>query len=101
MAVVGKTKSGLALQVVLSEDLPAGSILQCALSPVVKLSAGGFVKLTILPTPVRPDQFPKSGVLGQTGDVVIPVFNGQSGMSSKRVEEEKERKILLDREVTL
>lgn len=86
MAVVKRSSSGLALQVVLSEDLPAGSVLQCSLSPVLKLvKANEFVLLTILPVPVSPYRFPKSSVWGQTGEVVVPVssLSGVDAMSRR------------------
>lgn len=107
MAVVKSSGSGRAFQVVLSEDLPAGTILQVAVSPVLKLldgGRGGFVVCSILPSPTRPDRFPKSKVWGQSGETRIPVYGG--GCVSDRfdknvVRKEGVSKSFVDKEVNL
>ena len=65
MAVIKRTGSLNAVQIVLSEDLPAGSILQCPWSLLTTLSTpGDFVVLSLLPIPTSPNRFPKSLVYG-------------------------------------
>lgn len=102
MAVIKRSKSGAAFQVVLSEDLPAGTILQVSYSQAVKLPSGGkFWPLTILPIPARPNQFPKSKVYGQEGETVIPVFNGNGGLDKKSRDDVVETRMFVDKEVDL
>jgi hypothetical protein len=67
MSVIRRTKSGGALQVVLCEELPAGTVLQVPWSLVSSLNGtdtSKFLVCAILPIPANPNQFPKSVVFG-------------------------------------
>jgi len=67
MSVVRRTKSGGALQVVLCEDLPAGTVLQVPWSLLATLNGADtskFLVCSILPISANPNQFPKSSVFG-------------------------------------
>ena len=94
MAVIKKSSSGKAFQVVLSEDLPAGTILQCS-SVVAKLlldsdRAHNFSVLTRLAVGTTPDRFPVSPVWG---DVHTDGSQGVDAMSKKFKAEREQKKI--------
>ena len=91
MAVIKLSQSKKAVQIILSEDLPAGSVLQVSskiydmlLNDSIK---GGFVVLSRLGTPTRPDKFPKSKVWGE--DLSGTVDDGLSSKAKKVYEQAK------------
>lgn len=70
MAVVKLSGSKKAVQFVLSEDVPAGTVFQCS-TVVYELllkgqARGGFVVLSRLANPTSPERFPKSVVWGES-----------------------------------
>lgn len=82
MAVIKLSQSKRAVQIVLSEDCVAGTVFQVSskiyemmLSESIK---GGFVVLSRLGTPTRPDKFPVSPVWGEDLSGVV-----SDGLSSK------------------
>jgi hypothetical protein len=94
MAVIKKSSSGRAFQVVLSEDLPAGSILQCSSKLVeIMLSRDGysnFIVLTRLALGTGPDKFPCSPVWG---DVHSDANVGTDAFSKQFKKEREQRKL--------
>ena len=93
MAVVKLSQSKKAVQIVLSEDCKAGTVFQVS-SKVYEMMLngsirGGFVVLSRLGTPTKPDKFPVSPVWGE--DLSGSVEDGLSS-KAKKVYEKVERK---------
>jgi len=68
MAVIKCTSSGKAFQIVLSEDVPAGTVFQVAVAPVLSLpykGGGKYFVLTRMGNLTNPSKFPVSEVYGQ------------------------------------
>jgi len=86
MAVVKKSRSGRAIQLILSEDVPAGTVFQLSAGLFASVMAGGspFVVLTRLPIPVPGDKYPKSkiwvdgGLHDAVDDFKAPVLDPSS-----------------------
>lgn len=70
MAVVKKSSSGKAIQFILGEDVPAGTVFQLSASLFGKIMSesinGPYVVLSRLPIPVPAGKFPKSAVWGDS-----------------------------------
>lgn len=68
MAIIKKSSSGAAIQFILSEDAPAGTVFQMSSKLFSGVMTGdirgGFVVLSRLPIPVPGDKYPKSVVWG-------------------------------------
>lgn len=82
MAVIKLSQSKKAVQVVLSEDCKAGTVFQVS-SKIYEMMLnesikGGFVVLSRLGTPTKPDKFPESPVWGEDLSGVT-----NDGLSSK------------------
>ena len=91
MAVVKLSSSKRAVQVILSEDLPAGTVLQVS-SKIYEMLLrgevnGGFVVLSRLATPTLPDKFPVSPVWGD--DLSVAGVKDSLGVRAKRVVKER------------
>lgn len=70
MAVVKLSRSGKQLQVVLSEDLPAGSVLGVSWQSLKSfIGDSPFMVLTRLPFGVAPNRFPVSPVFDDGSDL--------------------------------
>lgn len=71
MAVVKKSSSGKAIQFILGEDVPAGTVFQLSASLFGKIMSeqinGPYVVLSRLPIPVAAKKFPVSKVWGDAG----------------------------------
>lgn len=71
IAVVKKSSSGKAIQFILSEDVPAGTVFQLSASLFGRVMSNGisgdFVVLSRMPIPVPGDKFPVSPVYGDVG----------------------------------
>ena len=94
MAVIKKSASGKAFQVILSEDLPAGSILQCSTVGVEGMlkreGYRNFLVLTRLALGTLPDRWPVSPIWG---DVHTDGSKGVDAMSKKFKKEREQRKL--------
>ena len=94
MAVIKKSASGKAFQVILSEDLPAGTILQCASVVVESMlqreGYSNFIVLTRLSLGTSPDRFPVSPIWG---DIHSDQAVGSDAMTKKFKKEREQRKI--------
>ena len=66
MAILKQSSSGKQWQVVLSEDLPAGTVLGCGKGSLSLVSNGSipFARLSILPILVSSSKFPPSEIWG-------------------------------------
>ena len=85
MAVIKLSQSKKAVQIVLSEDVSAGTVFQVS-SKIYEMMLnesikGGFVVLSRLGTPTRPDKFPVSPVWGE--DLSGTVADGLSSKAKK------------------
>ena len=110
MAILKLSSSGKQLQLVLSEDLPAGSILACGVGSLRMLEHGNikFSRLSILPFAVSPDRFPKSEVWG-SDDLQVKLyaeklnsFNvNNDSLSGKFTKERKQKKTYTSKKVVL
>lgn len=85
--IMKRSRSGKQLQVVLTEDMPAGTVFVCASSIVSSVLSGAkpFISLNMYPNPSNPDKFPKA-------KVVIP----GEGYKTISIEEARERGLLPD-----
>lgn len=90
MAVVKLSSSKRAVQFVLSEDVPAGTVFQCS-TVVYELllrgqARGGFVVLSRLANPTSASRFPKSEVWGdRTGASDSFSSSGQRALDEQKV----------------
>lgn len=92
MAIVKLSSSKKAVQFVLSEDVPAGTVFQVSASLYENMLKdrvrGGFVVLSRLANPVPPGKFPESPVWGERVDGVKDGL----GVKAKKVYEQVETK---------
>lgn len=105
MAVIKPSGSGKAVQIILSEDLPAGSILQTSASVVMGMlsrgNGGEFKVLTLLPVPTGANKFPQSPTYDAGTGKVIASDGNKGLLSNKAVDNKKQLFGVSDKEVNL
>jgi len=88
MAVIKLSRSKKAVQIILSEDVKAGTVFQVSSKIYEMMLAekikGGFVVLSRLGTDTKPDKFPVSPVWGD--DLSGVVSDGLSSKAKKAYE---------------
>ena len=97
MAVVKKSSSGKAIQFILSEDVPAGTVFQLSASLFGRVMSNGiqgdFVVLSRLPIPVPGDRFPSSPVYGDVGVSAAVEKAGGNAFDKSFLIERKEQSV--------
>ena len=96
MAVVKKSASGKAIQFILGEDAPAGTVFQLSASLFGKIMneqiSGSFVVLSRMPIPVPATRFPESVVWGD-GGVKSAYEKNKDAFSTEFVKERKDQEL--------
>lgn len=96
MAVIKKSSSGKAIQFILGEDVPNGTVFQMSSALFARVMSenirGDFVVLTRMPIPVPKGRFPKSATYGDDKLKSAVENSGGDAFSKGFLDERKEQK---------